>query len=98
MSYYDNWYGYNKGGGKSSSNRSAGFKYGSYYEDDYYSGSSYYGNNYGSSWNWGTFGYSSIVEDNDDDLYMDYMKENYSANEKLFKIDYLVDIFEEILK
>lgn len=70
MSYYDNWYGYNKGGGKSSSNRSAGFKYGSYYEDDYYSGSSYYGNNYGSSWNWGTFGYSSVVEDADDDLYI----------------------------
>lgn len=77
MSYYNDWYGNNRGG-KSSSNRSAGFKYGSYYEDDYYGGSNYYGNNYGSSygyggsynWNWGTFGYSSLVEDVDDDLYI----------------------------
>jgi len=54
--------------------------------------------------NWNDYGSNEklaerVVEiDNDDDLYMDYMKENYSANEKLFKIDYLVDIFEEILK
>ena len=54
--------------------------------------------------NWSDYGSNEklaerIVEiDNDDDLYMDYMKENYSSNDELFKIDYLVDIFEEILK
>lgn len=82
MSYYNNWHGSNKGGGKTSSNRSTGSSYGSYYDDDYYGGSSYYGGrygssygssyggSYGSSWNWGTFGYSSLVEDVDDDLYI----------------------------
>jgi hypothetical protein len=54
--------------------------------------------------NWNDYGSDEkvierIIEiDNDDDLYMDYMKENYSANDELFKIDYLVNIFEEILK
>jgi hypothetical protein len=54
--------------------------------------------------NWNDYGSDEkvierIIEiDNDDDLYMDYMKENYSANNELFKIDYLVNIFEEILK
>lgn len=54
--------------------------------------------------NWNDYGSDEkvierIIEiDNDDDLYMDYMKENYFANDELFKIDYLVNIFEEILK
>jgi len=54
--------------------------------------------------NWNDYGSDEkvierIIEiDNDDDLYMDYMKENYFANNELFKIDYLVNIFEEILK
>ena len=40
-----------------------------------------------------------IIEiDNDDDLYMDYIKENYCINDYLFKIDYLVDIFDNIIK
>lgn len=53
--------------------------------------------------NWNDYGSNEkvierIIEiDNDDDLYMDYMKENYSSNDDLFKIDYLVNIFEEIL-
>lgn len=54
--------------------------------------------------NWNDYGSDEnvierIIEiDNDDDLYMDYIKENYSANDQLFKIDYMVNIFEEILK
>lgn len=54
--------------------------------------------------NWNDYGSDEkVIErmieiDNDDDLYMDYMRENYSANDELFKIDYLVNIFEEILK
>lgn len=54
--------------------------------------------------NWNDYGSNEkvverIIEiDNDDDLYMDYMKENYSVNDELFKIDYLVNVFEEILK
>jgi hypothetical protein len=54
--------------------------------------------------NWNDYGSDEkvierIIEiDNDDDLYMDYMKENYFSNDELFKIDYLVNIFEEILK
>lgn len=40
-----------------------------------------------------------IIEiDNDDDLYMDYMKQNYSSNDSIFGIDYAVNVFEEILK
>ena len=39
-----------------------------------------------------------IIEiDNDDDLYMDYIKENYVVNQYLLSIDYLVDIFDKIL-
>ena len=54
--------------------------------------------------NWNDYGSDEkvierIIEiDKDNDLYMDYMKENYSSNDYLFKIDYLVNIFEEILK
>jgi hypothetical protein len=54
--------------------------------------------------NWNDYGSNEkvierIIEiDNDDDLYMDYMKENYSVNDELFQIDYLCNIFEEILK
>lgn len=54
--------------------------------------------------NWNDYGSDEkvverIIEiDNDNDLYMDYMKENYSSNDELFKIEYLVSIFEEILK
>lgn len=54
--------------------------------------------------NWHDYGSNQkvierIIEiDNDDDLYMDYMKEKYSNSDELFKIDYLINIFEEILK
>lgn len=54
--------------------------------------------------NWNDYGSNEklaerVVEiDNDDDLYMDYMKEKFVNDEDLFKIDYLVNIFEEILK
>jgi len=54
--YEDNdYYGYNSYG------------YGSYGKSNYGSNS---GKSYGNSWNWGTFGYSSLVEDVDDDLYI----------------------------
>ena len=54
--------------------------------------------------NWDEYGSNEkvverIIEiDNDDDLYMDYIKENYCINDYLFKIDYLVDIFDNIIK
>jgi hypothetical protein len=54
--------------------------------------------------NWNDYGSNEkviekIIEiDNDNDLYMDYMKQNYSNNDELFKIEYLVNIFEEVLK
>jgi hypothetical protein len=54
--------------------------------------------------NWNDYGSNEkaverIIEiDNDDDLYMDYIKENYCSNEYLFTIDYLVDIFDKIIE
>lgn len=85
MSYYDNWYGYNNGGAKNPSNRKAGFKYGNY-DDDYYNGSSYYsgryGSSYSSSWNWGTFGYTTLVEDADDDLYIKAHESYFTPKDK----------------
>jgi len=54
--------------------------------------------------NWNDYGSNEkaverIIEiDNDDDLYMDYIKENYCSNDYLFTIDYLVDIFDKIIE
>lgn len=46
--------------------------YGGRYGSSYGSGKSSYKTSYGSgtSWNWGNFGYSSIIEDTDDDLFI----------------------------
>ena len=46
--------------------------YGGRYGSSYGSGKSGYKTSYGSgsSWNWGNFGYTSIVEDSDDDLFI----------------------------
>jgi uncharacterized protein with von Willebrand factor type A (vWA) domain len=76
MSYYNN----KNTGGYSSGYSSRRIGYGSSYYDDYYDsgygsyygnsnkgsyygGNSYYSNN---NWSWGTFGYDSVIEDNDD--------------------------------
>lgn len=53
--------------------------------------------------NWDDFGSDEkaieeiIRIDNDDDLYMDYMSQKYVNNDKLFSIDYLINIFDKIL-
>jgi len=53
--------------------------------------------------NWNDYGsdekvIEKIIEiDSDNDLYMDYIRENYVSNPDIFKIDYMVNIFEKII-